>query len=66
MKDTAQLPDQFYRTPETARTTMPLKALRALLLATDARVMSCGYMWDVVGTHIGAGVYEVKLRRKAT
>jgi len=58
-----ELPEAFYRTPESARTTMTREKLRELLLKTDARVMACGCMWTIVSKPIGAGVYEVTLRR---
>lgn len=57
------LPLSFYNIPQASRTTMATKELRAVLLATDGRILACGEMWDIVARHMAAGVYEVTLSR---
>jgi hypothetical protein len=59
----AMLPDSFFAFPAHARTTMPTKMLREVLLATDGQVMSCGRLWAIRSERIGPGVYRVWLER---
>lgn len=48
--------------PEWGNTTMTTEDFRTILLETGGNVMACGYLWDIVGNHLGAGVYKVTLK----
>lgn len=56
------LPPSFYTVPGQGFTTMTRAELRDTLLATDGQVLVRGNLWEVVGKHLGAGVYRVSLR----
>jgi len=58
------LPNNFYVFPKSANATMPRKELKEILLSTGGWIMACGYMWDIVSKHIGAGVYRVSLKMR--
>ncbi len=48
--------------PRYGNTTVTKATLRALLLKTDAQLMSHGSLWDIVAKPVGAGIYRVTLR----
>lgn len=49
--------------PKLASTTMDKKDLKELLLSTEGRVIACGVLYDIKAKHLGAGVYQVTLKR---
>ena len=57
------LSDSFYVQPQIASTTMTTKQLRETLLATDGRILACGYLWDIKNKNLGAGVKRVYLEK---
>lgn len=57
------LGDNFYTVPAIANTSMTTKHLKETLLATDGKILACGYLWDIVSKRIGPGVYRVSLKR---
>lgn len=48
----------------TGHTSMRATDYREMMLATDGEVMACGSLYRIVGKHIGAGVYDVSLKRR--
>lgn len=63
MGDRSHLPESFYRTPESARTTLTRKQLRDTLTHHDGRIFACGVQWNICSRHLAVGVYEVTLTR---
>lgn len=57
-----RLPRSFYEIPGQGSVMMTRTALRDSLLATGGQILARGHLWDVVATHLGAGVYRVTLR----
>ena len=57
-----QLPYNFYTMPKYANMTMSRADLKELLLETGGKALSCGRLRNIVSKHIGAGVYEVRLK----
>lgn len=39
------------------------KNYRAIMLHSQGRIMAQGYKWSLVGKSIGAGLYEITLKR---
>lgn len=39
------------------------KQLREIMLATGGNIVACGYVWDIKRKSLGAGVYNISLKR---
>lgn len=58
-----RLPDIFYSMPKMASAALTRRQLREILLTTNGKILACGYMWEIVQKHLGAGIYRVTLKR---
>ena len=56
------IPTNMYIMPRYANTVMTRKEFKETLKATDGRILTAGYMWDIIGKAIGAGMYRVTLK----
>ena len=54
----------MYVMPRYANTVMTRKELRETLKATDGWILTAGYLWNIIGKSIGAGMYRVTLELK--
>lgn len=59
------LPTTFFTAPgsSTTMTTMTIAKLRALLLYNGGYIFACGDLWDIKSKSLGAGVYQVWLKK---
>ncbi len=57
------LSNSFYSLPDLARQTMTRKQVRETLLDTTGKILTCGRLRTLSTKHIGAGIYEVSLKK---
>jgi len=60
-KEAKELYDSLGYHPGIRKITAETKAVRELLLATDAQTLLNGKLWNIESKSIGAGVYKVWL-----
>ena len=46
-----------------ATTTLNRADTQSLLLNSDGKAMACGHLFDIVTKNLGAGVYQISLKR---
>lgn len=54
--------DMWAKSPSMT-TAVTSSILRKLMLYTEGRVSSCGYIWDIEKKSLGAGVYRLSLKK---
>lgn len=59
--DADRLSDYLASMPGAGHGTLTRAALRYLLLSTNGQMFACGALYNITSTHLGAGVYDVRL-----
>ena len=57
------LPNSFYQTPQTARTTMTLRQWQETALYTEGEILANGHVWLLVGKQLAPSVYLITAKQ---
>jgi hypothetical protein len=61
MGDDYELPDTFWKMPESASATVTTRQLRRVLVKHEGQIIAKGEFWSIQQKHLGAGVYRIWL-----